>query len=83
MIDFDGSGLKQINKSTYAIPCMTTENVTDFVDTENGACTCKMGHAGSFCKHQAWIYKQIKQQLPNSPAVTLEERHKLAVSYGN
>lgn len=78
MIDFDESDLKQINESTYAIPSMTTENVTYFVDTENGACTCKMGHAGSFCKHQAWIHKHIEPQLPNSPAVTLEERHKLA-----
>lgn len=79
MIDFDKSDLKQINESTYAIPSMTTKNVTYFVDTENGACTCIMGHAGSFCKQQAWIHKHIRAQLPNSPAVTLEERHELQV----
>lgn len=78
MIDYNISDLKQINESTYAIPSMTTKNVTYFVDTENGACTCKMVHAGSFCKHQSWIHKHIKAQLPNSPAVTLEERHELA-----
>jgi len=38
-----------------------------------------MGHTGSFCKHQAWVHKNIKSQLPNAPAVTLEERHALAM----
>jgi len=79
MIDFNISDLKQINETTYAIPSMTTKNVIYFIDTENGACTCKMGHAGSFCKHQAWIHKHVKAQLPNSPAITLEEQHELAV----
>jgi len=36
-------------------------------------------YTGSFCKHQAWIHKNIKSQLPNAPAVTLEERHALAM----
>lgn len=38
-----------------------------------------MGHTGSFCKHQARIHKNIKSQLPNAPAVTLEELHALAM----
>ncbi|KAL4148286.1 hypothetical protein QTP88_002562 [Uroleucon formosanum] len=79
MIDFNISDLKQMNESTYAISSMTTKNVTYFIDTENGACTCKMRHAGSFCKHQAWIHKHIKEQIPNSHAVTLKERHELAM----
>jgi hypothetical protein len=64
MIDIYISDVKQINESTYAIPSMTTKNVTYFIDTENGACTCKMGHAESFCKHQACIHKHIKAQFP-------------------
>jgi len=42
IIDFNLSDLKQMNEPTYAIPSMITKNVTYFVDTENGACTCKI-----------------------------------------
>lgn len=50
-INFHVSDLKQINEATYAIPSITTENVTYLVDTKNGACTCKMEHAVLFCKY--------------------------------
>jgi len=79
MIDINTSDVKKINESTYVIPSVNSSSETYIVNIDNGVCTCKMGHTGSFCKHQAWIHKNIKSQLPNAPAVTLEERHALAM----
>jgi len=55
------------------------KNVYYSIDIENGLCICKMGLYGSFCKHQAWIHKNIKIQFPNAPSVTLNERHDLGI----
>lgn len=79
MIDINTSDVKKINESTYVIPSVNNSSDTYIVNIDNGVCTCKMGHTGSFCKHQAWIHKNIKSQLPNAPAVTLEERLALAM----
>jgi len=49
------------------------------VDAQFGLCSCPAGHTGAFCKHQAFVHERFKEAFQNAPAVTLEDRHKLAV----
>lgn len=58
---------------------MSEESVFYSVNTENGVCRSKIGLTGYFCKHQAWLHKNIKIQLPNAPPVTLNVRPALGI----
>jgi len=79
IVDLNVTDVKKISNCTYEMPSMSEKNVYYSINIENGLCTCKMGLSGSFCKHQAWIHKNIKIQLPNAPPVTLNERHELGI----
>lgn len=79
IVDLNVTDVKKISKCTYEVPSMSEKNVYYSINIENDLCTCKMGLSGSFCKHQAWIHKNIKVQLPNAPPVTLNERHELGI----
>ncbi|KAL5237136.1 hypothetical protein ACI65C_004546 [Semiaphis heraclei] len=79
IVDLNVNDVKKISKCTYEVPSMSEKNVYYSINIENGLCTCKMGLSGSFCKHQAWIHKNIKIQSPNAPPVTLNERHELGI----
>jgi len=52
IIDINISDIKKINESIYVIPSVSNKSETYLVNIDNGVCTCKMGHTGSFCKHQ-------------------------------
>lgn len=71
--------VKQINDYTYSIPSESDPKILYTINTEFGVCSCKIGCAGAFCKHQAWIHENLKIQLPNLPPVTLTERHALGL----
>ncbi|KAF0734469.1 SWIM-type domain-containing protein [Aphis craccivora] len=71
--------VKQINNCTYSIPSESNPKVVYIINTEMGICSCKIGCAGAFCKHQAWIHENLKVQLPNLPPITLVERHALGI----
>ncbi|KAL5246044.1 hypothetical protein ACI65C_013452 [Semiaphis heraclei] len=71
--------VKQIDEHTYSIPSGSDKQTLYTINTEFGVCSCKDGCAGAFCKHQAWVHDKLKVQLPNAPAVTLEERYSLGV----
>lgn len=79
MDSLDINKVRKIDGNTYELPSMTEENTYYSVNIENGVCSCKIGHTGSFCKHQAWVHKNIKEQLPNTPLVTLSEHHALGL----
>lgn len=79
IVDLNVTDVKKISKCTYEVPSMSEKNVYYSINIENGLCTCKMGLSGSFYKHQAWIHKNIKIQLPNAPPITLNERHALGI----
>lgn len=69
--------IKQIDTCTYTIPSQFDDTIIYSINTEHGVCSCVRGLTGAFCKHQAYIQQQHKIQLPNTPAVTLEERYAL------
>jgi len=71
--------VKQINNCTYSIPSESSPKIVYIINTEIGICSCKIGCAGAFCKHQAWIHENLKIQLPNLPPITLIERHALGI----
>lgn len=71
--------VKQIDEHTYSIPSGSDKQTLYTINTEIGVCSCKDGCVGAFCKHQAWVHDKLKVQLPNAPAVTLEERYSLGV----
>jgi hypothetical protein len=71
--------VKQINNCTYSIPSESSPNIVYILNTEIGICSCKIGCAGAFCKHQASIHENLKIQLPNLPPITLIEHHALGI----
>lgn len=71
--------VKQINNCTYSIPSESSPKIVYIINTEIGICSCKIGCAGAFCKHQAWIHENLKIQLPNLPPISLIERHALGI----
>lgn len=71
--------VKQINNCTYSIPSESSPEIVYIINTEMGTCSCKIGCAGAFCKHQAWIHENLKVQLPNLPPISLIERHALGI----
>lgn len=46
---------KQISNCTHSIPNKSDPKIVYIINTEIGVCSCKIGCAGAFCKHQAWI----------------------------
>lgn len=73
------SEVNKIDTFTYSIPSENDKEMRYTINIELGICSCKDGCVGSFCKHQAWVHEHLKIQLPNSPAVTIEERYGLGV----
>lgn len=71
--------VKQIDEHTYSIPSTSNKQTLYIINTEIGVCSCEDGCVGAFCKHQAWVHDKLKVQLPNAPAITLEERYSLGV----
>lgn len=69
----------QISNCTYSIPSESDPKIVYIIYTEMGVCSCKIGCAGAFCKHQAWIHENLKVQLPNLPPISLIERHALGL----
>lgn len=69
--------IKKVNDCIYSIPSKSDPNIVYLINTELGVCSCKIGCAGAFCKHQAWIHEHFKIQLPNLPAIDIFERHAL------
>ncbi|EEC09299.1 hypothetical protein IscW_ISCW019942, partial [Ixodes scapularis] len=44
-----------------------------------GACTCRAGQQGAFCKHQALIHNIYGGAFPNAPPLTPQDRHQLGL----
>lgn len=77
MSDINKDDIKQVDTNTYTIPSQSDSTIIYSINTEIGVCSCKSGISGAFCKHQAWVHHELKIQLPNSFAITMEERYAL------
>jgi hypothetical protein len=77
MSDINKDDIKQVDTNTYTIPSQSDSTIIYSINTEIGVCSCKSGISGAFCKHQAWIHHEFQIQLPNSFAITMEERYAL------
>jgi hypothetical protein len=63
---------------TYLVPSERSDEKYE-VDISVGICMCEVGKHGKFCKHQARILKCFSLLHPNTPVVTAEARHRIAV----
>lgn len=77
MSDINKDDIKQVDTNTYTIPSQSDSTIIYSINTEIGVCSCKSGISGAFFKHQAWVHHELKIQLPNSFAITMEERYAL------
>lgn len=70
--------VKILEDGSFGILSSDKKNIYT-VNTEIGACSCKAGISGAFCKHMAFLHQEFNIPLPNLPPVTLDERYKLAI----
>lgn len=79
IVEYNEHDTKKIDEFTSNLQSMSEESVFYSVNTENGVRSSKIGLTGYFCKHQAWLHKNIKIKLPKAPPVTLNERPALGI----
>ena len=63
----------------FLVPSCSRASTIYTVDAEFGLCACASGQSGAFCKHQAFVHERFHIPFPNAPAVSIDDRHKLAV----
>lgn len=73
----DASDIHSVQDGFYYVKSQNTEEYYH-VDADNGICSCPVGSFGTFCKHQAALYKQ-GIQLPNAPPISKMDRYTIAV----
>jgi len=73
------SMISNIGEGTFAVPSQTDSTTTYVVNTSLGTCQCAVGKHGSFCKHQAAVWKYFTHCGPSLPPVTSADRHQMAV----
>lgn len=69
--------IKNQGNGLFLIPSSSKDNVQYTVNISIGVCNCSVGVVEAFCKHQAWLHKNLNLPFPNAPPVTSEERHLL------
>ena len=74
----DTSAITAIDDYQYLVPSCSHVSTVYTVDAQYGLCACFSGQSGAFCKHQAVIHERFAVPFPDAPAVSLEDRHKLA-----
>ena len=77
--DIDTATATVIDEYRYLVPSYSRASTMYTVDAEYGLCACVSGQSGAFCKHQAFVHERYKIPFPNAPAVSIDDRHKLAV----
>lgn len=78
MRDVSTSHATVVDGQHYLVPSQRKQEILYTVDAQFGLCACPAGQTGAFCKHQAFVHERFQIPFPNSPAVTLEDRHMLA-----
>ena len=79
MREIDTSAATVVDEFRYLVPSCSRASTLYAVDAEFGLCACFSGQSGAFCKHQAFIHERFMIPFPNAPAVSVDDRHKLAV----
>jgi len=69
--------IKNQGDGLFLIPSSSKDDVQYTVNISIGVCNCSVGVVGVFCKHQAWLHKNLNLPFLNAPPVTSEERHLL------
>jgi len=59
-----------IDEDTYHVPSSKDGEPTYEVTVSVGACTCRAGAAGAFCKHQALVHNKFGRLFPNQPLMS-------------
>ncbi|XP_023312633.1 uncharacterized protein LOC111692756 [Anoplophora glabripennis] len=77
MVSVNPSDLCDLGNNLYKISSTKDSSVHYTIDVEVGLCSCPSGINGAFCKHQAYLHKQLNIPFVNAPAVTCEERKSL------
>jgi len=77
MSDINKDDIKQVDTNAYTIPSQSDSTIIYSINTEIGVCSGKSGISGAFYKNQAWVHHELKIQLLNSFAITMEERYAL------
>ena len=75
----DTEAIAVVDDNTYHVPSCSRASTVYTVDALFGLCACVSGQTGAFCKHQAVVHERFAVPFPNAPAVSLHDRHKLAV----
>lgn len=70
--------IELIGEDLYLVPSETDASTFYEVNAVCGVCSCSVGIMGRFCKHQAALFKYRMVELPNMPAVTAEDRYRMA-----
>lgn len=65
--------------NVYQVPSGREDDKVYQVLQDIGACTCRAGQQGAFCKHQALIHNIYGEALPNAPPLTSQDRHQLGL----
>ncbi|KAH7980128.1 hypothetical protein HPB49_013246 [Dermacentor silvarum] len=61
----------------YSVPSSSMSMMYE-VNIHLGLCSCRAGHQGAFCKHQAKVQKEFGGLFPNSPLLTPHDCQQLA-----
>jgi len=77
--DVDTAAATVVDDYRYLVPSCSRTSTIYTVDAEFGLCACVSDQSGAFCKHQAFVHERFKVPCPNAPAVSIDDRHKLAV----
>ena len=79
MRDISTAAATVVDEYRYLVPSCNRASTMYTVDAEFGLCACVSGQSGAFCKHQAFVHERFQIPFPNAPAVSIDDRHKLAV----
>ena len=69
------SEITVVADGTFAVPSETDRNTMYVINTSLGVCQCAVGRHGTFCKHQAAVWKYYTQCGPSLPPVTSADRY--------
>lgn len=71
--------VQALGNNVYQVPSGREDDKVYQVFQDIGACTCRAGQQGAFCKHQALIHNIYGGGFPNAPPLTPQDRHQLGL----
>ncbi|KAG0444722.1 hypothetical protein HPB47_013458 [Ixodes persulcatus] len=71
--------VQALGNNVYQVPSGREDDKVYQVLQDIGACTCRAGQQGAFCKHQALIHNIYGGAFPNAPPLTAQDRHQLGL----